>query len=213
MPTLFQSDQTPKKPQVKNPAPAPTMVASGSMKPLTAFALTPGNVRFETQDEAEVVELFLRQHPVVNVFWILVTIVLVLVPLTVLPVLLKLLPFMLPARYLLIGGLFWYLATFGYAFGNFLYWYFNIYIVTNERLVDIDFLYLLYKRFSQAELTKIQDLSFTSGGILAAIFDFGNVNIETAGEKPNLIFEKIPHPEKVVETIRSLTEHEEGASL
>lgn len=211
MPTLFEAGQNQNKPSVKNSA--PTQVQTGGMKPLTAFALSPGNVRFETQEEAEVVELFLRQHPVVNVLWILATIILILAPMTVLPILLKLLPFTLPARYILIGGLFWYLATFGYAFGNFLYWYFNIYIVTNERLVDIDFLYLLYKRFSEAELNKIQDISFTSGGILAAIFDFGNVNIETAGEQPNLIFEKIPHPEKVVETIRSLTEKEEGEPL
>lgn len=211
MPTLFQAVQNQKPPQTPKPVIA-SPPASG-VKPLTAFALTPDNVRFETQEEAEVVELFLRQHPVVNVVWILVTAVLILVPLTVFPVLLKLLPFALPAKYLLIGTLFWYLAAFGYAFGNFLYWYFNIYIVTNERLVDIDFLYLLYKRFSEAELNKVQDLSFTSGGILAAIFDFGNVCIETAGEAPNLIFEKIPHPEKVVETIRSLTEQEGGEAL
>lgn len=176
------------------------------MKPLAAFAFTPTNVHFETQEEAEVVELFLRQHPVVNVPWIVVTILLLLTPAVVFPIILKFFPVTLPVGYVLVGAAFWYLATLGYVLANFLYWFFNIYIVTNERLVDIDFLYLLYKRFSQAELAKIQDLSFTAGGILAAIFDYGNVSIETAGETPNLLFEKIPHPEKVVETIRSLNE-------
>lgn len=180
------------------------------MKPLASFALVPDNVRFETQEAEEVVELFLRQHPVVNIPWILVTFILVTVPVIVFPMLLRISPMEVPGRYLLVGTAFWYLATFGYALTNFIYWFFNIYIVTNERLVDIDFLYLLYKRFSQAELAKVQDLSYTSGGILAAIFDYGNVSVETAGEAPNLDFEKIPHPEKVVETIRALNEAEKG---
>lgn len=184
------------------------------MKPFSAYAKEPGNVRFETQEEEELVELFLRQHPVVNVPWVLVTVLLILVP-AMFPIIFRLLPIpiALPVRYIIIGTIFWYLATFGYALANFLHWFFNIYIVTNERLVDIDFLYLLYKRFSEAELSKIQDISFTSGGILATIFDLGSVSIETAGEAPNLIFEKIPHPEKVVETIRSLTEFERRESL
>lgn len=216
MPTLFQSSpkQGVKEVAVQPDNRQPKNNGNGSkMKPLTAFALEPTDVRFETQEEEEVVELFLRQHPVVNVFWILTTLILILAPVFIFPVFSKALPLAVPARYLMVGIAFWYLATFGYALANFLYWFFNIYIVTNERLVDIDFLYLLYKRFSEAELSKIQDISFTSGGILAAIFDYGNVNIETAGEQPNLIFEKIPHPEKVVETIRSLTENEEKETI
>lgn len=179
-----------------------------AMKPLACFAENPGGVRFETQEAKEDVVLFLRQHPIVNVPWIIIAIILVLAPTVLFPFIAVFLPVAasLPVGYMIVGTVFWYVATFGFILGNFLYWFFNIYIVTNERVVDIDFLYLLYKRFSQAELSKIQDISFTSGGILATIFDYGNVTIETAGEAPNLEFEKIPHPEKVVETIRSLAD-------
>lgn len=215
MPTLFESSFTKTQPNSPTPHGKPLhSILKGQnvsqMKPLASFALVPDNVRFETQEAEEVVELFLRQHPVVNIPWILVTFILVTVPVIVFPMLLRISPMEVPGRYLLVGTAFWYLATFGYALTNFIYWFFNIYIVTNERLVDIDFLYLLYKRFSQAELAKVQDLSYTSGGILAAIFDYGNVSVETAGEAPNLDFEKIPHPEKVVETIRALNEAEKG---
>jgi uncharacterized membrane protein YdbT with pleckstrin-like domain len=119
----------------------------------------------------------------------------------------------LPVSYYVVGTMFWYLATFGFALSSFIGWFFNIYIVTNERIVDIDFFYLLYKKFSQAELTKIQDINYTSGGLLAAMFNFGDVVVETAGEAPNIDFELIPFPEKVVETIRELTEHEEVGSV
>jgi uncharacterized membrane protein YdbT with pleckstrin-like domain len=109
--------------------------------------------------------------------------------------------------------MFWYLATFGFALASFIGWFFNIYIVTNERIVDIDFLYLLYKKFAEAELAKIQDIHYTSGGIFATIFNYGNVVVETAGEAPNIEFEAIPFPEKVVETIRELTEKTSDESL
>lgn len=185
---------------------APVQKTKTSMKALACFAVNPDGVRFETQEEKEDVVLFLRQHPIVNVPWIIGAIVMLIAPTVLFPFIFSFLPIAgaLPVGYMIVGTVFWYVATFGFILGNFLYWFFNIYIVTNERVVDIDFLYLLYKRFSQAELTKIQDLSYASGGILATVFDYGNVIIETAGEAPNLEFEKVPHPEKVVETIRSV---------
>ncbi len=216
MPTLFQAQanapSNARKPAgnaraTKSPlSPSPQ---STIMKPLTAFALNPAGVRFETQEPEETVVLFLRQHIVVNVPWIVITIILILAPTVIFPFFSRIvgLSLNLPVGYTIVGALFWYVATFGYALANFIGWFFNIYIVTNERVVDIDFYYLLYKEFSQAELTKIQDISYTSGGIIATIFNFGNVAIETAGEAPNLVFEAVPFPERIVETIRSLTEN------
>jgi uncharacterized membrane protein YdbT with pleckstrin-like domain len=182
------------------------------MHPLTAFAVNPTHLRFETQEDTEKVILFLRQHFIVNVPWILITIILVIAPTVIFPILFRALSLNMtfPTSYYVVGTMFWYLATFGFALSSFIGWFFNIYIVTNERIVDIDFYYLLYKKFAQAELTKIQDIRYTSGGILAAIFNYGNVTVETAGEAPNIDFELVPHPERVVETIRELTEHEKG---
>ena len=102
--------------------------------------------------------------------------------------------------------MFWYVAAFGFVLTNLIHWFFNIYIVSNERIVDVDFLYLLYKKFSIAELTKIQDLSYTTSGILAAMFNYGNVYVQTAGEMPNIEFDRVPNPRRVVERIRDLAE-------
>jgi uncharacterized membrane protein YdbT with pleckstrin-like domain len=211
MPTVFVK---PKGKSFRKPF-TPDGAPPTHMGPLTAFAVNPMGLRFETQEEEEKVILFLRQHIIVNVPWILITILLIIAPTVIFPKLFDVLRLnlTLPSGYYFIGTIFWYLATFGFALASFIGWFFNIYIVTNERIVDIDFYYLLYKKFSEAELTKIQDISFTSGGILAAIFNFGNVTIETAGEMPNIQFEAIPFPEKAVETIRSLTEVEEGEAV
>lgn len=207
MPTLYNSETSASDPKKNHHVPVDPV--RSKMRPLTAFAVKPDGVRFETQEAEETVEVFLRQHPIVNVPWIAIAIIMIFAPSFLFPVLLGVikLPFTLPLGYLIIGTIFWYVMTFGFILANFLHWFFNIYIVTNERIVDIDFYYLLYKHFSEAELTKIQDISFTSSGLLATIFNYGNVLVETAGELPSIEFESIPHPQKVVEKIRLLTEN------
>ena len=179
---------------------------STTLGPLTCFAVNPKGVRFETQQEEEEVILFLRQHIITNIFWVLAAIVMILAPTVVLPFLLRFLrlPINLPPGYFVIGTLFWYVVTFGFILGNFLRWFFNIYIVTNQRVVDIDFVHLLYKEFSEARIDKIQDLTYRSGGVFAAFFNFGDVYVQTAGELPNFEFGSVPRPERVVETIALL---------
>lgn len=206
MPTLFESPDPAKK--VTKPDAKPVEKSLHPVKPLTMFALKPDGVRFETQEAEEEVILFLRQHIIVNVPWLLITAILLASPTVIFPVAFGLLKLHLvvPPGYIIVGTLFWYLMTFGFVLANFISWFFNIYIVTNQRIVDIDFLYLLYKQFSEAELSKIQDISYTTGGIVATIFNYGNVTIETAGEMPNLEFGNVPYPDKVVQTIRSLIE-------
>lgn len=210
MPTIYNAQ--PKHSASETHSVNPTKRAHPYMRPLAAFAMRPGGVRFETQEEQETVELFLRQHPIVNLPWLAAGALFLAAPTVIFPVLFRVFPqlFTIPVGYIIVGTLSWYVVTFGFILTNFLHWFFNIYIVTNERIVDIDFYYLLYKHFSEAELTKIQDISFTSSGMLATLFDYGDVNVETAGELPTLDFEAVPHPERIVETIRALAEHAKG---
>ena len=212
MPTVFESPKSTDTKEKPNQTPVKKGLSkSVAMGPLTCFAINPTGVRFETQDDNETVELFLRQHIIVNLTWVVSAFFLLLVPTVFAPILLNSLGLLskIPFSYGLVGTAFWYLAVFGFVLAKFLGWFFNIYIVTSERVIDIDFYYLLYKKFSQAELSKIQDTSFETGGILATFFNYGNVSVQTAGESPNLEFDKVPYPDRVVETIRRLTEQEE----
>jgi len=178
------------------------------MSPLTCYAISPDGVRFETQEDKEDIVLFLRQHIIVLFPSVFLTVLLTIAPLILVPFLLRFLhlPVSIPPQYFVVGTVFWYVMTFGVSIMSFLRWYYNIYIVTDKRIVDIDFLHLLYKEFSEARLEKIQDLNFRSGGIFAAFFDYGDVFVETAGETPNIEFLSVPKPAKVVETISQLLE-------
>jgi len=213
MPTLYQAPTSaeasagkPAKKSIKKPM-KPTEVRS-VMTPLTCFAVNPSGVRFETQQDDEEVILFLRQHIIVNVPWVIIALLLLVAPMILFPMVLAnlKLPFIIPGGYVIVGILFWYLVTLGFILTSFLRWFFNIYIVTNERIVDIDFIHILFKEFSEARLVSIQDITYNTGGVFESFFNFGNVFIQTAGTQPNFEFLSVPRPNSVVQTVSELVE-------
>lgn len=174
-----------------------------SMFPLAAFALDPEGVGFATQGEKERIHLFLRKHFITNVPWIFFSMLLLLLPLIVAQ-LGGVLPFpgFFTPQLRFILTLFYYLAIFGFViFVNFINWYFNVYIVTNERVVDVDFINIIYREVSSTRLNLIQDVTVRTGGVIRVIFDYGDVFIQTAGTEVNFDFHAVPHPQTVAREI------------
>lgn len=168
---------------------------------LSAFCLYPDGVDFETRDSKEQIILLLRQHPIVNVRWILTAILLLAGP-----TLLQLLGVFsfLPVGFPFVITLTWYLITTAYVIENFLNWYFNVYFITENRIVDVDFYHLINKRVSDAEIEKIQDVSYTTGGVVRTIFNYGDVLIQTASEVTEFEFGAVPSPERVSKILNDL---------
>ena len=164
---------------------------------------------FESQSADEKVILLLRAHFVTNIPWIIITIFLSLLP-PVIAISQILSPvisnFKLPAQGVDGLVLLWYLFVLAYAFQNFLSWYFNIYIVTDQRVVDMDFFQLLYRKISSAELKQIEDVSSSMGGVAQVIFNYGDIRIQTAGEEEQFLFERVPRPALVQKTIEDEVE-------
>jgi hypothetical protein len=98
------------------------------------------------------------------------------------------------------------MISVAFTFEKFMTWYFDVYIITNRRVIDIDFINLLTKKFSEAELSKIQDVTSEVSGVSQTVFNYGNVLIQTAAEINEIHFTKIPHPDRVVKIIQELTE-------
>lgn len=175
------------------------------MNLFTCYAERPFGVKFETQHQGEEVLIFMRPHWATNIPWVAAVILLLLAPFGLIPFSLMALGVPdIPFKYYVVGIAFWYLATFGYALLNFTLWYYNLYIVTNERVIDVDFLQLLYKRFSEARLSNIEDVTYTAGGFFAALFNYGNVYIQTAGQVTNFEFDYIPKPAQVVKILGAI---------
>ncbi len=174
--------------------------------PLSSFLVRPHVFTFKEKDEEEEILVAMRPHWMTNVGWILIAAAMVLGP-----TLLKSVALLngLPVKYQILGGLFWYLVTFAFAFEKFLSWYFDVYIITDERVVDIDFNNLLDKKFSEAKLSMIQDVTSRQIGVAQTMFNYGSVLIQTAAEVNELRFDNIPNPEKVVKVLKLMREEED----
>ncbi|MCD8484894.1 PH domain-containing protein [Candidatus Woesebacteria bacterium] len=176
-----------------------------------AFMPQPHGVGFESQHEHEEILLVLRQHPVVNVVWVTITIILMLAPFLLFPMIP--LQVILPGVYMFFLMVAWYLFVTAYVIESFLGWYFNIYIITDERIIDIDFYSLIYKSVSEAKIEKIEDVTSTTAGFFGAFFNYGNIAIQTAAEKREFEFARVPQPAKITKFLNELMIEEEREKI
>jgi len=175
--------------------------------PLAAFVVRPRQLTFETQEAQEKVLLLLRRHVITNVPWIAGAVLMSLAPAAVRVILPEV--DWVPGRFQLMLTVMWYLLTAGLVLEKFLSWYFNVYIVTDERIVDIDFYSLIYKEISDTKIERIQDVTVTQGGVVRALFNFGTVYIQTAGERREFDFEDVPKPQVVAKFLNEMMLEEE----
>lgn len=178
--------------------------------PLSSYCHYPQGVKFVGTDEHEHIILLLRKHWLTNVRWIATAILLLIVPLPF--VYFPILNFM-PERFLVITILFWYLVTSAYSLEKFLSWFFNVYIVTDERVFDVDFYNLVDRDITDANIKDIQDVTSAMRGALRTAFDYGDIRIQTSAEVPEIEFESVPHPDRVAKILRGLRVEEEQEEL
>ena len=176
----------------------------------TSFAAFPKHICFETQEEGEAVVLFLRQHPIVNLGWFTTSLVL-----AILPLFFEFFPpyTSLPSRFHFIILLAWYLVLFGFVLAKTMSWFYNIFILTDERMIDVDFLNLFSRVISDAKIDHIQDINSEMSGVWQTFFNYGTIFVQTAGESPQFSFQNIPQPDKVVEILNQLVDLEEQEKL
>lgn len=168
-----------------------------------AYLENPTHYRFEGQDAEEKILLLLRAHPIVNLSWIIPAILMFMAPFFM-PRMLLLLNFNLsglPQAFAMIFLIINYLMVLIIVFEGFLHWYFNVYIVTNKNIIDVDFHSILFKNIDVAPLRNIEDTSSSMGGILHSIFNYGHVFIQTAGTARNIDFHSVPKPHQVADFI------------
>lgn len=177
-----------------------------SYGPLSAFCYFPSGVKFVSKDSKEEIVLFLRRHWVTNIHWIVISAILLFAPgvLGNFPIL-----SFLPDNFQFIAVAIWYMVVVAYILESFLDWFFNVCIITDERVFDVDFVNLIYREITDADLDQIQDVTVRMGGVIRTIFNYGDVIIQTAGEVPRIEFSAVPSPDKVAKILRELRVEEE----
>lgn len=165
----------------------------------------PSDVFFQSQDEDEEIVLLVRRDFITNLPWILGAILLLLVPFVISLVFPVFFPFIsISESGIIVSGLFYYLIIFGLVLVNFSIWYFNVGLVTNKRVIDLDVSGILYKHVSETRLNLIEDVTYTQIGSIRSIFNYGDIFIQTAGAHPNFEFDRSPEPAKIVRIIANM---------
>lgn len=184
---------------------------TSSNNPLKSYIPKPKKISFEIQDRDEKIILVLRQHPITQVKSIFVLVFSFLF----VPWLLRVAGLMafLPDQFKLAFYSFLVVLFIGMAFRYFLLWFFNVYIITDERIIDVDFLSMVYKNISTAKIENIEDITKQTSGIIASLFDHGTILIQTAATKNEFEFEHVPHPAKVVKLLNELVIEEEREKI
>jgi len=83
-------------------------------------------------------------------------------------------------------------------------YYFDVWIVTNRRIVNIEQNGLFNRKTSELELEKIQDVTTDVKGIIPTFFNYGDIQVQTAGEQEKFLFHNIANPYQVKDLIMNL---------
>ena len=149
-----------------------------------------------------------RHHLITFIPQIIFFILLTLVPIALYWLLQRLFPtlFLNSIIYpldILLASIF-YLSILLFFYTSFVEFYLDLWIFTNDRLVDVEQTTLFARRIAEADLYQVQDVSSEVKGFCASLFNYGRVEIQTAGAVPKFILENVPHPHQLRQTILEL---------
>ena len=74
-------------------------------------------------------------------------------------------------------------------------------LITNRSLVQITQRSLFSRKVSRLSMSNVEDVSAEQRGVLATVFNYGTLTVQTAGEEDNFIFSMCPNPNKLADKV------------
>jgi hypothetical protein len=97
-----------------------------------------------------------------------------------------------------------YLFVLSFSTVAWMNYYFDIVIVTNRRLAEVEQVTLFNRSLQEVDLRRIEDITVRVKGFLPTLLGYGTVEIQTAGTERNFLFVQIPQPYLVAKNIAIL---------
>ncbi len=156
----------------------------------------------------EKILLRLHRHPIIFLFQIFPFVFLLLLPIVFtffIPIIeeefFNIVPFL--PYFLIVRDLFT-LTLLLFILYTFYIHYLDIWLVTDEHIVNLEQKTLFSKTIAEQELRRIQDISAEVRGFFPTLFNYGDVLVQTAGTHERFLFKDVSHPHMIVTTISKL---------
>lgn len=171
------------------------------------LVFNPKGIRFATQNKTEEIFILLRRHWITNLSWVINVSVFFVLPLVIIAIVLIFgidLRQIIGFRILTLLGLIWYSAGITYGLTRFMDWYYNVFIVTDERVLDLTFVPLQSRDVAETNLASVENVQEKSIGFLPNILGYGDVNVFTAADNNIITFDSVPDPTLVRDRVADL---------
>jgi len=156
--------------------------------------------------EQEKIITIVRRHIWIFASSAIVFFTLALLPLAVFPILKVLLPIFqspLTNLYWMLYGIF-FLFLFLRFMIDWMRYYLDFWIITDRKIIDVEFLNLFNHKIVEFPVSKIQDVTVRVDGMMPVFLNYGDVHIETASENTSLEIPQIPDPNGMKDIILNL---------
>lgn len=95
----------------------------------------------------------------------------------------------------------WLLVTWTMAWSVFTRYFLNLWVLTNQRIVDIRQRGYFNREVSSLFLSRVQDVTTDVTGVLPSLLDIGTINVQSAGTVDEFHMRGIPRPEQMRDII------------
>lgn len=169
--------------------------------------------KFVKQKSNEEIQYILHRHPITFLPEIILITVMIGIPFAVRFLLNSFAP-----EFILKGTPLWailvlffsgyILVTLTFFYTQFVTFFLDFWVVTNDRIIDVEQKTLFARTISELGLVSIQDVTTEVHGLFPTLFDYGNVIVKTSSDNPNIIFINVPHPNKIRVELIDLSDKE-----
>ena len=158
--------------------------------------------KFIDKKSDEEIKYTLRRHPITFLSIIFFFLLLFIIPAGVFFLINGIFPELITEQgvvyiFLVLFGSVYYLSISLFFFAKYIDFYLDLWVITTERVIDIEQFGLFSRSVSELDLYRIQDVTTDIHGVFPTLFNYGNVKVKTASENVEIVFKNVPHPPEV----------------
>jgi len=102
----------------------------------------------------------------------------------------------------------YYLSTYVFFYAAFIDFYLDMWVITDDRIIDVEQHSLFHREITELELFRIQDVTTQVQGVLPTLLNYGKVTVKTASNNMGVVFHDVPNPNHIRNQLIQLAEQD-----